>query len=65
MQLVDHRHRALRGSPASLDTCLPIKVSDVSIWRRPSPLIETAVEGVMLTAQSDMVKVYPQIWPNN
>jgi hypothetical protein len=47
------------------DTCLPIKVSNVSIWRRPSPLVETAVQGVMLTAQSDMVKVYPAIWPNN
>jgi hypothetical protein len=39
------------------DTCLPIKVNDVSIWRRPSPLVETVVEGVMLTAQSEMVKV--------
>jgi putative DNA primase/helicase len=47
------------------DTCLPIKVNDVSIWRRPSALVETAAEGVMLTAQSDMVKVYPEIWPNN
>ena len=47
------------------DTCLPIKVNDVSLWRRPSPLVETAVQGVMLTAQSDMVKVYPTIWSNN
>jgi hypothetical protein len=47
------------------DTCLPIKVNDVSIWRRPSALVETAVQGAMLTTQSDMVKVYPQIWPNN
>jgi hypothetical protein len=47
------------------DTCLPIKVNDVSIWRRPSALVETAVQGVMLTAQSDMVKVYPEIWSNN
>jgi hypothetical protein len=45
--------------------CLPIKMSDVSIWRRPSTLAETVVEGVMLTAQSDLVKVYPQIWSNN
>ena len=40
-------------------------MSDVSNWRRPSALVETAVEGVMLTAQSDMVKVYPKIWSNN
>jgi hypothetical protein len=47
------------------DTCLPINVNDVSNWRRPSAFIETAVEGVMLTAPSEMVKVFPLIWPNN
>jgi putative DNA primase/helicase len=47
------------------DTCLPINVNDVSNWRRPSALVETAVEGVMLTVPNDMVKVFPLIWPNN
>ena len=38
------------------DTCLPIKVNEVSVWRRPSALVETAAQGAMLTAQSDMVR---------
>src|SRR5262249_42126232 len=30
----------------------------------PSLLIETAIEGVMLTAECDLMKVWPKLWPN-
>jgi putative DNA primase/helicase len=31
---------------------------------KPSLLIETAVEGVMLTSPGDMVKLWDHLWPN-
>ena len=37
------------------DAALPITVNEVSIWERPSLLIETAAEGVMLITPKDMV----------
>jgi hypothetical protein len=47
-------------------TCLPITVDVVETWERaePSLLIETAVDGVVLTSPIDMVRLYPAIWPN-
>jgi Bifunctional DNA primase/polymerase, N-terminal/Primase C terminal 2 (PriCT-2) len=46
------------------DTCLPITVDEVRRWQTPSPLIETAYEGVMLAAPCDLVKLWPKLWPN-
>jgi putative DNA primase/helicase len=46
------------------DTCLPITVDKVERWQVPSLLIETAIEGVMLTAPCDLVKLWPAVWPN-
>jgi putative DNA primase/helicase len=46
------------------DTCLPITVDKVIRWRPPSLLIETAVEGVMLTAPCDLIQLWPKLWPN-
>ena len=47
------------------DTALPITVDKVSAWKRPSLLVETAATlGVMPTAPTDMVKLWPGLWPN-
>jgi bifunctional DNA primase/polymerase-like protein/primase-like protein len=43
---------------------LPVTVAVVTNWEIPSLLIETAVEGVMLTAPVDMVRAWPKLWPN-
>jgi putative DNA primase/helicase len=47
-----------------VDTCLPLCINDVSTWKPPSLLVETAVDGVMLTSPGDMVKVWPKLWSN-
>ena len=47
------------------DAALPITVNKVSIWERPSLLLETAAEGVMLITPKDMVRLWPEIWPND
>lgn len=48
------------------DTVLPIEVDKVTSWERPSLYIVTAAEeGVMLESPIDMVKIWPQLWPNN
>lgn len=44
--------------------CLPGTVDEVLAWSEPSALIETALEGVMLTSPVDLVKVWPAHWPN-
>ena len=46
------------------DTCLPIEIDKVERWQPPNLLIETALEGVMLTAPCDLVQVWPNLWPN-
>ena len=46
------------------DTCLPITVDEVVLWRPPSLLVVTAAEGVMLTSPVDMVRLWPELWPN-
>jgi putative DNA primase/helicase len=46
------------------DTVLPITVDEVSNWKDPSLLLETAAEGVVLLSPVDMVRVWPTIWPN-
>jgi len=46
------------------DTCLPITVDKVERWQIPSLLIETALEGVMLTAECDLMKLWQKLWPN-
>jgi putative DNA primase/helicase len=47
-----------------VDTCLPLCINDVATWKPPSLLVETAVDGVMLTSPGDMVKVWPKLWSN-
>jgi putative DNA primase/helicase len=47
------------------DTCLPITVNEVQRWQPPSLLIETAIEGVMLTSRVDLVRLWRQWWPND
>lgn len=46
------------------NTVLPITVNEVVPWREPSTLVETAAEGVMLAAPADLVRVWPDLWPN-
>jgi hypothetical protein len=47
------------------DAALPIAVDQVVRWRRPSLLFETlADEGLMLTAPCDLVRIWPELWPN-
>jgi hypothetical protein len=47
-----------------LDTCLPVTVDQVSTWQIPSLLIDAAIDGVMLTSPVDMVRIWPDLWPN-
>jgi hypothetical protein len=47
------------------DTVLSVTVDEVSQWREPSLLIETAAEGVMLLSPVDLAKVWPALWPND
>jgi hypothetical protein len=46
------------------DTALPVTVDEVVRWRPPSLLIETAIDGVMLTAECDLMKAWKKLWPN-
>jgi putative DNA primase/helicase len=46
------------------DTAIPVTVDEVLPWRPHSPLIETAIDGVMLTAECDLMKLWPTLWPN-
>jgi putative DNA primase/helicase len=46
------------------DTALPVTVDEVESWKPPSLLIETAIDGVMLTAECDLMKCWPHLWPN-
>jgi putative DNA primase/helicase len=46
------------------DTALPVTVDEALRWQVPSLLIETAIEGVMLTAECDLMKLWPLLWPN-
>ena len=46
------------------DTCLPVTVDEVVLWRPPSLLYVAAAEGVMLNAPVDMVRLWPDLWPN-
>jgi len=46
------------------DTPIPITVDQVERWQPPNLLIETAIDGVMLTSPRDLVKLWPTLWPN-
>lgn len=46
------------------DNCLPLTVGEVRDWRLPSMLVETALDGVMLTSPVDMMLCWPELWPN-
>jgi hypothetical protein len=48
------------------DECLPrIAVDEVVSWQVPSLLFDTAYEGVMLTSPVDLMKTWPDLWPNH
>ena len=47
------------------DTCIPVTVDEVIRWQAPSLLIETAIDGVMLTSRVDLVEIWPHLWPND
>jgi hypothetical protein len=44
------------------NTVLPITVDEVVKWDAPSLLWEIALDGVVLTSASDLVRVWPEIW---
>jgi hypothetical protein len=48
------------------DVCLPITVNEVSMWwtQRPSPVVEAAADGAVLTSPVDLVKAWPHVWGN-
>jgi putative DNA primase/helicase len=46
------------------DTALPLTVNEVVTWERPSLLLGTAAEGVMLASPGDLARIWPEIWPN-
>jgi hypothetical protein len=46
------------------DTAIPVTVDKVIPWQTPNLLIETAIDGVMLTAPCDLMKLWPNLWPN-
>ena len=65
------RARGINRSPVNplnvellFDTCIPITVDKVERWQTPSLLIETAIEGVILTSPCDLVKIWPTLRPN-
>ena len=49
------------------DNCLPLPMHSVTDWGlvKPSLLIETAIQGVMLTSPHDMMNLWPKLWPNH
>lgn len=47
-----------------VDSVLPITANEVVTWKKPSLLVETAKDGVMLASASDLVRLWPTIWPN-
>jgi putative DNA primase/helicase len=46
------------------DTCIPVVVDEVVSWKVPNLLYETAVDGVMLTSECDLMKCWKHLWPN-
>lgn len=56
------------ASPLDLDLlfneCLSGAVDEVLLWDDQSALVETAADGVMLTAAIDITKIWPALWPN-
>lgn len=48
------------------DERLPrIAVDEVVSWQVPSLLFDTAYEGVMLTSPVDLMRAWPDLWPNH
>jgi hypothetical protein len=47
------------------DTCLPIAVDKVSIWKSPAVAVDMITEGAVLTSRIDMMKVWPKIYRND
>jgi hypothetical protein len=46
------------------DTVISVTVNEVEAWKVPSRFIDTAVRGVMLTSPVDMIRLWPELWPN-
>ena len=44
---------------------LPVELRDIKIWREASMLYESLLAGVLLTNRADMVKCFPELWPND
>ena len=69
-----HRTRSRRqphpNTPLNIDilanVCLPLTVNEVAPWHKhePSTIIEALVEGIFVVSPVDMVKCWPNIWPN-
>jgi putative DNA primase/helicase len=66
------RGRAVNRTPVNpldvdllFDTAIPVTVDQVERWHPPSLLIETAIDGVILTSRVDLVQLWPQWWPND
>src|SRR5215470_13648473 len=55
----DGHHVRRKPGNSSRDTAIPVTVDKVERWTPSSLLIETAIEGVMLTAPCDLVKLWP------
>ena len=48
------------------NVCLPrIAVDEVVSWQVPSLFFDIVYEGVMLTSVVDLMKVWPDLWPNH
>jgi hypothetical protein len=44
------------------DAVLPVTVDKGMRWKEPSPMVEMAAEGVVLTNPKDMSEAWPQMW---
>ena len=55
-------------TPLDLDiiatVVLPVQLDEISIWRAPTTVYESLLAGVLLTNRGDMVKCFPEVWPN-
>ena len=58
----------MASTPVDIDIlaniCLPVELTDIAIWREPSSLIEMFAAGIVLTNRADMVRCWPDVWPN-
>jgi putative DNA primase/helicase len=57
-----------RETPLDIDilanVVLPVDLTEASIWREPSTLIEAFADGILLTNRNDMWRFWRRVWPN-